>query len=208
MTFWGIFGIVTGSVFALIGIVLLLPVTLSLKAESGSDAVFSARILFAKLYASDAPPKKKKKKKGEEGKTEKKAEKKKPKFSSVAKQLGNIIDTVKSVLGDAVWLIKHFKISKLSLDAVCASDDAAKAALDYGAVCSLVYPVSGYLQNAKNVKKNAVHSSVLCDFNSEKPSFSLDCAASVRIYWIVAAALKMFFKNFKNVSEVIDNVKP
>lgn len=197
-----IFGIVIGSLILLILLVLLIPISLSLKAGNGGDFDFSVRVLGIKVFSGNDKKKKEKKKIPE------KAKKPKKKFDlkTVAGQLENIIESIKSISGGLVYLIKHFRIDKFHFKAVCASDDAAKTALDYGAACAIAYPIFGYIEQSKNVNKRNIKTELQCDFAAEKSVFSVDAKASARVFHIVCALIKSM-DGVSGIAEVIKNGK-
>ena len=120
--------------------------------------------------------------------------KKKRGFAGSVKELFNFADTCFKKIKK---LLKHIKIRRLFLDIIVASSDAATTALEYGAVCSCVYPVLSFLTSAADVKLKQVN--IKSDFNASNPDLSFSLSARLRmVYLLIAAAgLLSEFNNFK-----------
>lgn len=115
-------------------------------------------------------------------------------FAGAVKELFYFADTCFKKIRK---LLKHIKIKKLFLDIIVASSDAATTALEYGAVCSCVYPVLSFLTSAADVKLKQVN--IKSDFNAFNPDLSFSLSARLRIVYllIAAAGLLSEYNNFK-----------
>ena len=66
-----------------------------------------------------------------------------------------------------------------------ASDDAANTALEYGGVCSAVYPIVSLLESNINLSLKSIN--ISADFNKIKPEIKTSASVTTRlIFWIVA----------------------
>ena len=141
--------------------------------------------------APAAPDEKKKPKK-----KKKKKEKKPKKPAKVKKQppLTELIASFRDLLLGLVHGFKrHLKIEELRLRVLVASGDAAKTAMEYGAVCTLVEPIHLLATQAHRVRKDRVNVGVECDFLTDKPEVDAEFCLSIRIwriYWIALCSTK------------------
>ena len=89
------------------------------------------------------------------------------------------------ILKKFMWLIKRFKFKKFKLEIIVASDDAANTALEYGGVCSAVYPIVSLLESNINLSLKSIN--ISADFNKIKPEIKTSASVTTRlIFWIVA----------------------
>ena len=130
---------------------------------------------------------------GEKKKTKKKKKKKekKPKKPAKVKEQPPLTTVIASFRDLLVGLLRgfkrHLKIEELRLRVLVASEDAAKTAMEYGAVCALVEPVQLLAMQAPRVRKDRVNVGVECDFLADKPEVDAEFCLSIRIwrlYWI------------------------
>ena len=95
-------------------------------------------------------------------------------------------------------LLRHIKINKVILNLSVSSDDAATTAIEYGTVCSAVYPVLALLSSVGEIKYKSIN--VSADFNSNKPQFDFKLNVSSRVLYLLIVAFKAF-KEYKNFTE-------
>lgn len=107
----------------------------------------------------------------------------------ISNLVNKIVTIITLLLGQIKWLLSKFRLEKLRIFAVCSGDDAADAAMDYGLVCSTVYPIVGYIMANVNAKDNAEEILIGCDFDGNT-DFEFDFNVSVRIFYIVSALLR------------------
>ena len=130
--------------------------TLLLKVGIGPVTLDLGSSLTAAKEAEEEAPAKKKKKKPAKKQTPKKEEKKKEISKKYTEKpaLTAIITAFKDlVLGILGRFAKHLKLEMLRLRVLVASDDAAKTAMEYGAVCTaagLVVTAAEALPSASN----------------------------------------------------------
>ncbi len=93
----------------------------------------------------------------------KKVKKEKKKFQL---DLDMIMDYVRSASPPIKRLFKHIRWYDVYIDWVVATDDAAKTALTYGGVCSILYPFFEWLTTYFTAKVKEIH--VEADFSKEE----------------------------------------
>lgn len=108
---------------------------------------------------------------------------------------GQIADIVISLFGRVLWILKYCVAERLHIKAVCAGDDAADAAMEYGAVCAVVYPLVGYFETVMRVKKSGYDIDVSCDFLSNDTVFELDTLFRVRVFYVLGALFHIIKRN-------------
>lgn len=190
-----IFGIVLAVIVLLITVILLFPVDIIIKKDDEQEI----KILYKYLFWIF----------GEESDPDNKIVKNLLHLSGVSKitDVGDIkanadthgvsatvSDTVSVFMGlvrQVVWIFKYLKLKKLYIDCVCAGEDCAQTAMDYGVACAVIYPLSGYLHSVMKVNRRKEKINIQCDFNSEDPIFILDTVISVRLIFVVWAFLKL-----------------
>lgn len=86
-----------------------------------------------------------------------------------------------------LWIIKRFKFRKFSLDLIVATDNAAKTAVEYGSICTAVYPTLVFLQTNLNFKPKSVNIST--DFDKINPEFKISLNVTARLIYMLAAAI-------------------
>lgn len=197
MSVFGIIGIIFGSLLLLVLIALFLPVGFRFCVGTGIKTEFYIKIL---CFAIEPLSKKKKEKAEKKPKPEKRsASKSKIRLSDYVKglfsSLSDVKDALAAVLAKAVF-------SRFRLHAVCAGDDAAKTAVEYGAVCAVLYPVLAFLEGITNIRESGKDVAVMCDFLQDESSFLLDATVYISGAKVIGALWKPFMKIVKEFSEV------
>ncbi len=186
--------------FIVLGIMLLLlflPVIVDIKFKEK----FYIKIHFCgvKLFETEAEQKK-------EQSDDKKAipEKGQDKNENEVKGLWNFLkekygfkDAVKTVFGfirdllaHIKKLLRHIKIKKVKLNITVASSDAAKTAIEYGEICSAVYPVTAFLQSYAKIDFKNINIST--DFTSEESHFDFSAAIRLQVFFLLIAAFRCY----------------
>lgn len=149
---------------------------------------FPVFALPVKKKSTDKPKKAKKKSKKKDEKSEEKSEEK----SKKKLELGEIFELVKLAL-DSLGkplkkILKRVEISHLALNIVCGGEDAARAAITFGAVNMAVGNLLGWLDTFFTLKP-VDELSINVDFESEETLAD----AYVEVKLTVAAALAFAF---------------
>ena len=87
---------------------------------------------------------------------------------STLKHLTGILKSLFSALGR---IARKFRVRRARLQVVTAGENAA---LEYGAACAILYPLSAFLQNHSQVKSRAVETDIRCDFEAFEGAISYD----------------------------------
>ncbi len=191
--------IITGAVLLLLLLILGLRVTVVI--DYGGDLYLRASVLGITVFKIPMSKKKKpqnskkpkKKKKGKKSDDEEASEEKKDKKGKKEKPtLTEIIDLVKLVLNSLGKplrkILKRVIVSHLNLQITCGGDDAAKAAINYGAANYLLSVVLNLCDEFLTLKEpDDIHIGV--DFYKEKTEIN----AYVEVRLTVGSALAFAF---------------
>lgn len=187
-----------------VSLILFLPITVKITFKEN----FIIKVMFSgiKIYELDTSKPKPESKdiKHTETVGETKENKKPNIFEKLKEKYGftNTIKILFSFANDLLThikkLLRHIKINKVILNLSVTGDDAAATAIEYGAVCSAVYPVLGLLSSVAQIKYKSIN--VSADFNSNKPQLDFKLNVSSRVFYLLIAAFKAF-KEYKNFTE-------
>jgi len=184
---------IIGGILLLIILLLLCPIVLSVKYV---DERLSIRLCGFRLLPQKEKPKKekqqKKKKKEKEAKDPKKKKKKKSKID-----FQQIKTLVTSATPAAKKVFRKIKIRKFRFIYICAGDDAAKTAIQYGRICAAVASLLPIIQNIFDIKVDKID--VQLDFSVNKPYNEVKFKAKLKVYVLIAAAV-IFLKNYLSAS--------
>ena len=193
------------AVLAFIVLLLFIPISVHIK----YDGDFFVKLKIAGVKAYELEPKEDIKKASPETESDKKAKRQTEKaFDKLKKKHGfagairEIFAFVKAVLERLKGSFRHIAIRKLCLDIKVASGDAATTAIEYGAVCSAVYPVLTFIDGIANIKMKSIN--VSSDFNSADSFFGFSVVARVRIVYLIIMGIGVFseYNKFKTRNEL------
>ena len=200
---WLIAGGILGGLILLIAVILSLPLHICLKSDENGEFLWRGRLLFFTFKKSaNATP-------NSDSAARKTVEKLfgLSKFSSSKKlresisddgisfTVSQFADVLLALVGRVLWLLPRCRVHRLALRVVCADADGGDAAMNYGTVCAVLYPLVGFVQNKLRLKKHALQLDVRCDFDSEQSDFAYDIRFSVTIWQILRALLFIVKKN-------------
>ncbi len=103
--------------------------------------------------------------------------------------LSEVFDIIKSAFSGLAFLFKHISFKNFYCEAVIASDDAAKTAIEYGAVCTLIYSFTGFLSSVTDFDFKDIR--VISDFGGSKPKFELFTRVKIAPIYIIIASIKL-----------------
>lgn len=194
-----IIGIVLAAIAALIAVILLLPVRVIIKYGDDGEVKLLYRFL-GKTFGESPDPnniivKSAKKITGISKIDSIGTVKGSIDDMGVSATAGQIVDILMSLLGRVVWILKYCVAERLHIKAVCAGDDAAEAAMEYGAVCAVVYPLVGYFETVMRVRESGFDVDVTCDFESADTVFELDTVLRVRVFYVIRALFHIIKRN-------------
>lgn len=187
MTVLKIIGIVLAAVLLLLLLLLVLPISVSVCYDPEKALRINVKVLFFTVYKTKAGVETQQ----AEGEKKQKAP---PKKEKLLQDVRDMVALVKNLLGPLGGLLKTVQISKLQLRAVCAGEDPADVAMEYGLVCAAVYPFIGYLQTVSNVRRRGVDVGISCDFEQEKPTLSFSATVSAMVLHGGIALLRFIIK--------------
>lgn len=202
------------ALYIILGILLLLflisLIRVQVFAQYAETLTLSVKVLFFKIQLLPAKeekekkPKKEKpkKKKPEQKKPEedKKEKKKKPSFLSKLKDkkgITGLLSLFTSIAKIAMGMLKnifsHIVIKKLDVGIALSGEESADVAVNYGRVCSVLYPAVNVITAATVCENyNVVVEPV---FNPDQPTeVYADVHAYLRIIFVLAAAIKAAVK--------------
>ena len=206
------------ALYIVLGILLLLFLIMLIRVQVfalySDTLTLTVKVLFIKIKLlpqpekKDKPEKKKKpkkkkpeKKKPEKDKKEKdKDKKKKPSYLSKLKDkkgvtglLSLFTSLAKIATGLLKNIISHIVIKKLDVGIALSGEDSASVAVNYGHVCSVLYPAINVVVAATVCENyNVVVEPV---FDSDKPTeVYADVHAYLRVIFVIAAAIKAAVK--------------
>ena len=190
MIFLKILGIIFAVILLTLFFISMCSVTVNVKTDENKKIKFNVKFLFININNQKEKTKK----------TVSGSPKKDNLFKTYLQKYG-FTDTVSKIfelLADALnelsFILKKAKFKKVYLTIITATDDASKTALSYGTICSVVYPVTAYMDNELKVSKNAFDINIGCDFNTDKPDYSFELEVSLRSFSAVISAIKLFRK--------------
>jgi Protein of unknown function (DUF2953). len=184
---------IIGGILLLIIILLLCPIVLSVKYVNDCLTV---RLCGFRLVPPKDKPKKEKKKKKENTEQDIKEQIKPKKKSKI--NFNQIKTLVTSATPAVKRVFKGMKIRRFRFVYVCAGEDAAKTAIQYGKICAAVSSVLPLVQNIFDIKFDKID--VRLDFSVNKPYNEVKFKAKLRVYVLIAAAI-IFLKNYLKTSK-------
>ncbi len=113
---------------------------------------------------------------------------------TVQQTLNIVIDLLKEAAG----LLKRCTMTKLELDVVCSTGDAAETAISYGKTCAFVYPFVGAIHALMKVRRRGKKVTVRCDFTGkEADTATYHFVLYVRLFRALAALLRISVEEAK-----------
>lgn len=195
-----IIGIVFAALLLFIALLLVLNVKFLFDFSTEGALNFKIKLLCFTVYDINKPKKEKKSKKPSRigayfkklfgiGKKETDTADGEKTKEAISDKVTKFITLFMLLADSLIWLVKKIKLKRFGLDVICGGGDAADAAIEYGVVCSAVYPFIGYLETNFKGAERALDVNIGCDFENEA-YFGIDIKAKIRIIHILRAFLK------------------
>lgn len=192
---------IIGGIILLIILLLFLPITAQVKFKD--DLIVKFKFLGITLYKYKSEKKDKTKEK-QSPKTEKITKPKSEEgiFSKLKAKHG-FKGAIKEVFSFAGMVLKEvkpellkIKIRKFKLNLIVVGDDAAATAIEYGAICGIVYPVISFIDQNLDIKLKQIN--VEAGFNHTKSEFNTSFTVKANLVLLLKIAYKAFnvYKNF------------
>ncbi len=189
-------------ILLLLALLLILPITARVKFQD--DFFLKVKFLGFTVYklkpeekeekADDKKPQKPKEKPKEEEPGIFSKLKAKHGFKGAIKEL---FDFAGKIINETKPQLLKIKFRKVKLDLIVVGSDAAMTAIEYGAVCGIVYPVLSFIDQNLNVKLKKINVQAGFKHTESQFSFSLDVKANAILLFIIAFKA---FKEYKNFS--------
>ena len=179
-----IFGIIFSSVLAFVFILLCFPATIYLEKHQDKEFIFKIKYLFIKIDNQNKKESKKEKKA-----TDKKEESDKASFFD---KLSYYLKLTKKGLNEAGFILSHTKISNLYLKLICGGADAAFIAVSYGALCSMVYPILGILENKTKVQNGAFDLNIKADYNKKDWEYGFNITLRLSLIFAIIGGIRFY----------------
>lgn len=177
-----IIGWILLALLLLLLLLLCLPVRLGLGGGNERDFDIWVRLAGVRIW----------RKKDKEPQQDKpKTPNKKTDFSATVK---TVIRLVRLILEQLPRFLHKLRVKKLHLVCVAANEDAADAALEYGAVCGVIYPLLDYIRQNMHLSERHSDVEIRCDFERQKPLFEIESEISMSVGHIVIFALRVLSK--------------
>lgn len=187
--------IIIACILAIIILLLNIPVVLTFKADHNTN--FSIKVLFFTIF-----PLKEKKKIGEQ-----KPQKKKGAYlkeyiekNGFKNSISKIFEYLKIFLSSLKTIDKKIKITNFDCKITVGGNDAADTAIQYGAVCAVVYPFVNFLATITDFNFNDIV--VNSDFDSGKYEIYLFFMVKIKIIYLLKMVFDIIIKIIKNKKEV------
>lgn len=181
---------------------LLLLLFLPLTVDINYDNEFVLKIKYSGITFFDSEKRVKlKKSKKRKNKPQEKAEDNAPKkenfFKKNYKQKG-LLGTIQYFSQIFVllfkklwWVIKRFKFRKFKFNLSVATGDAANTAINYGKICSALYPAISFLETNADFKSKQIN--INADFDKTESEFQISAWVTTRLFFWLVAALAFLF---------------
>ena len=191
--------------------VLFIPVVVDL--EYTND--FKFKVSFLKITFFNSEKKKKTEKLKSDGKQKGKKKKSsvlrdtKAYFKKVKNKKGftgavkEAMRLISGIFSHIKWLLRYINICKVRLNINVGTPDAALTAIEYGSVCSAVYPVTAMLDSVAHIGFKEIN--VNADFEGGKSDFGFKARIKMQIVYFLISAFKIYRTLKKYITENIEN---
>ncbi len=195
---------IIGGIILLIALLLCLPITARIDFKDD----FFVKIKYLGITVYKITPEEEQKPNEKAEKTEKPKEKQKGIFTKLTEKHG-FKGAVKEVLSFALDVLKQtkkqllkIKLRNIKIDLIVVGSDAAQTAIDYGAICGVVYPVLSIIDQNLNVKYKKINITAGFKQTDSQFTFSLDVKANPVLLLIIALKAVKEYKNFSVRNEL------
>ena len=121
-------------------------------------------------------------------------------FTGAIKEVMRLISRIFSHIK---WLLRYINISRVKLNINVGTPDAALTAIEYGSVCSAVYPVTAMLDSVAHIGFKEIN--VNADFENGKSDFGFKARVKMQIVYLLICAFKIYRTLKKFITENIEN---
>lgn len=121
-------------------------------------------------------------------------------FTGAVKEVMRLIS---GIFSHIKWLLRYINICKVRLNINVGTPDAALTAIEYGSVCSAVYPVTAMLDSVAHIGFKEIN--VNADFENGKSDFGFKARVKMQIVYLLISAFKIYRTLKKFITENIEN---
>lgn len=210
MTVLAIIGILLAVIIAIIVVLLLSSIRVFFSFNTENKPELKAKFLFFTVFDINKPKDESKKPSrigsaikrmlGFEQIIESQTDEGEKQKESISSKITGLVTVFMLLTDSNLWLAKKIKAKQLKLDIICGGSDAADAAIEYGVVCSAVYPFIGYLETNFKGAEKALDVNIGCDFENEA-YFGTDIKIKLRIIHIVRALMRSASEQMEAMNE-------
>ncbi len=100
-----------------------------------------------------------------------------------------LLDILKLFFKEFGQLLNYLRVEKFKLFINVASDDPATTAVEYGAVCAMVYPAIRLIEEKTKFNHRGTKVIINSDFNSEQSEFIFDAKLKLRLIRLLITEL-------------------
>lgn len=108
--------------------------------------------------------------------------------------LKHFVAILKPVFSAVGQVARKFRVCRAHLEVVTAGENAA---MEYGTVCAILYPLSAFLQNRCWVKSRGVKTDVRCDFEGFEGDISYDLILRIFVGNLIPIGLRLLITIWK-----------
>ncbi len=185
------------ALFIVLGILALIALLLfsfaTLTVDYNQKLTITAGFLCFHFPIGQKPRKKKAKGKGKKGakkaKKEPTALEKKFKAKSFKEKVSFVIEILREVMPQIKYLLSRVRVREFETELRIGTPDAAKTAIEYGSVCSAVYPFLSWAQGYVDISVKRVD--ITAAFGEEKCSARLHLKLKLRVITLIIAVFKL-----------------
>lgn len=125
--------------------------------------------------------------------------------SYTLRQMGEVLI---SLLRQMVWILPRCRMRKLELRAICAEGEPDDAAMEYGKLCSAVYPIVGVIDNILPINRRKLLLDLRCDFEAERSELSLTAVIRARLGSVLRALWRIVLDEAKAEAARTESSQP
>lgn len=156
---------------------------------------FAIRLYRINLVRQRKPKKQKKQQPKEKPKAAKKHSAKQ-KIKDGREKLQDFLDWAKLILNRIGWLLSNIRVKNLNVKYISGGEDAAKAAIEYGTACALIYPVASLIESKMHIAPNGMKLDISCDYERKEPDYLLEIFLRLRGYHAISAILFIVYHKY------------
>lgn len=185
-------------------VIWMLSVTLIIKTDQNGEMILRYRFLFRTFGEQANPnhPLVKIIKKGSGiSRIEKTVRQSNIEKSGAVTTYAEILRILVDLLMEIGGLLKHCTAKKFQLNITCAGEDAADAAINYGACSAVVYPLIGIVHTAVQVRESGRDIQIGCDYSAKQDKVQYHVEISTHFGRLLAAFLRVAYAEAKRTVE-------